>query len=57
LQITIGGQIGSNYVVQTSTDLVHWAPWTTQSDSTGTISVSDRVTNAPERFYRAVAVP
>jgi hypothetical protein len=57
LQITIGGQIGSNYVVQTSTDLVHWVPWTTQSDSTGTISVSDRVTNAPERFYRAVAVP
>jgi hypothetical protein len=57
VQIAIGGQIGSNYVIQTSTDLVHWGPWTTQLDSTGTISVNDITTTAPMRFYRAIQMP
>jgi hypothetical protein len=57
VNLTISGAIGSNYVVQTSTDLVHWMPWTTQMDSIGTISVNDFTTNYPLRFYRAVQMP
>jgi hypothetical protein len=57
VRIAIGGQIGSNYIIQTSTDLVHWASWTTQLDSTGTISVNDSTVNAPHRFYRAIQMP
>lgn len=57
VRIALGGQIGSNYIIQTSTDLVHWASWTTQVDSTGTISVNDSTVNAPHRFYRAIQMP
>lgn len=57
IQISLGGQIGTSYAIQTSTDLVHWASWTTQTDTTGTISITDSTTTAPLRFYRAVALP
>ncbi|HEX4264364.1 MAG TPA: hypothetical protein VH597_08490 [Verrucomicrobiae bacterium] len=57
VRIVIGGQIGSNYIIQTSTDLVHWVPWTTQLDSTGTIGVNDSTASAPTRFYRVIQMP
>lgn len=57
VQISLGGQIGTSYVIQTSTNLTNWANWTTQYDSTGTISISDSTTTGPVRFYRAVALP
>lgn len=57
LQITIHGLTGSNYAIQTSTDLLHWVPWTTQLDSMGTISLTDGITNGPARFYRTVLLP
>jgi hypothetical protein len=56
IQLTIGGDIGRQYVIQTSGDLRLWTPWTNQSDSSGTMVFMDAA-NAPVRFYRAVLLP
>jgi hypothetical protein len=50
------GSAGSNYVIQTSTDLTTWVPLLTNSASNGFLNFAD--TNAPafpSRFYRAIA--
>lgn len=57
-QISVQGDIGSNYVIQISSDLLHWTPWTNRVNTNGTISVIDTAaTNYPARFYRAVQLP
>jgi hypothetical protein len=55
MQLTIGGDIGSHYGIEISSDLQHWTQWTNQWNSSGTIVVSDgNASNAPVRFYRTV---
>jgi len=58
MQINLRGEAGRSYSIETSTDLVHWVPWTNQVASDGTIHVTDtQTTNAPVRFYRAKLEP
>jgi hypothetical protein len=52
------GEAGRTYLIETSTDMVHWAPWTNVVNATGTMNVTDTATaNCPARFYRAHLMP
>ncbi|HEY5914367.1 MAG TPA: hypothetical protein VJA21_27575 [Verrucomicrobiae bacterium] len=54
-KFTVTGTTGSRYAVQTSTDLVHWAPvQTNASPFTFTLANPGSL---PNRFYRAVSTP
>jgi hypothetical protein len=58
MQVILHGEAGRVYNIETSTDLVHWTAWTTQTNSTGTISITDTESkNYPSRFYRATPMP
>jgi hypothetical protein len=58
MKVTLQGVAGRTYLIETSTDLVHWAPWTNQLNTTGTMTVTDTdATNYPARFYRAQLMP
>jgi hypothetical protein len=58
VQLNVQGNIGSSYSIEVSTDLLHWAVWTNEPNTTGTISITDpAVTNFPRRFYRARLMP
>jgi predicted rRNA methylase YqxC with S4 and FtsJ domains len=58
MRVILQGEAGHVYCIETSTDLVHWSVWTNQTNSTGTISITDTdATNYPMRFYRAKPVP
>lgn len=58
MPLSIQGDIGQKYEIDVSTDLVNWIVWTDQSNSTGTISITDSdATNFPQRFYRARVLP
>jgi hypothetical protein len=59
----LNGPAGSNYVIQTSTDLAHWTPFSTNTVSPdGSVVIVDLTPTSPQKFYRAasfnnVAVP
>jgi hypothetical protein len=59
----LNGPAGSNYVIQTSTDLAHWTPFSTNTVSPdGSVVIVDLNPTSPQKFYRAasfnnVAVP
>ncbi len=58
MQVTLQGEAGRTYAIETSTDLMHWAPWTNVVNSTGTMTVTDTTAaNCPARFYRARLMP
>ena len=58
MQVTLQGEAGRTYSIETSIDLVHWAPWTNQLNASGTMTVTDTdATNHPARFYRARLMP
>jgi hypothetical protein len=58
MQVTLQGEAGRTYLIETSTDMVHWAPWTNVVNATGTMNVTDTATaNCPARFYRAHLMP
>jgi hypothetical protein len=53
---TLNGPAGSNYVIQASTDLVHWTPFSTNTISPdGSVAVVDLNPAAPQKFYRAAS--
>jgi hypothetical protein len=57
-QLTLQGAAGQKYEIDVSTDLVQWAAWTTQTNASGTISLTDSgSTNYSRRFYRAILAP
>jgi hypothetical protein len=54
----ISGLPGQSYVIQTSTDLVNWAPLLTNAAATSPFTAVDTgVTNGVDKFYRAVSKP
>jgi len=58
MQLKLQGEAGRTYSIETSTDLVHWVPWTNIVNSTGTMIVTDTASsNYPARFYRARLMP
>lgn len=54
-QFGVGGISGSNYAVQTSTNLVTWLPL--QTNPAAFIYTATNSTGDPPRFYRAVYLP
>ncbi len=54
LRLSIIGSAGQNYGIQVSSNLVSW---TTILTNTGSFTFTDSLTNAPERFYRAIQLP
>jgi uncharacterized repeat protein (TIGR01451 family) len=59
LQLTVVGQNGQNYAIQTSSDLLNWTSVFTNTASlnNGSFIYTDTHTNAPLRFYRAIRLP
>ena len=52
--LTVSGPAGGSYVVQTSADLVHWTPFSTNTiPPGGSVDVIDLNPNSPQKFYRA----
>ncbi len=52
--LTVSGPVGSSHVIQTSTDLVHWTPFSTNTiPPGGSVEVVDLNPNSPQKFYRA----
>ena len=52
---TLNGSAGSNYVIQISSDLISWAPFSTNTiPAAGLLSIVDPSANMSVRFYRAV---
>lgn len=55
LVLTLTGPVGSNYVLQASTDLVHWAPFSTNIiPPGGSVTIIDPNLASPQKYYRAV---
>lgn len=53
-QLKFSGPTGSNCVIEASSDLVHWAPISTNVITGGVVSYVDTAAkNHPSRFYRA----
>jgi uncharacterized repeat protein (TIGR01451 family) len=59
LQLTLLGQEGQNYAVQTSSNLLSWTSVFTNTASltNGAFIFTDTRSNAPLRFYRAIRIP
>ncbi len=58
MPLQVQGDIGRNYEIEVSTDLMNWISWTNQSNSSGAICITDwSATNFPQRFYRVRLVP
>lgn len=58
MQVQLQGAAGRAYVIQTSSNLIDWTPWTNEFNTNGTFDVMDAgATNCPQRFYRAVLQP
>jgi uncharacterized repeat protein (TIGR01451 family) len=59
LQLTLEGQEGQNYAIQTSSNLLIWTSVFTNTASlnNGSFIYTDTRTNAPLRFYRAIRLP
>ena len=55
-QLSLTGGLGFKYDLETSSDLAAWRLWTTLTNSTRTMTLTDTtVTDAARRFYRAVS--
>jgi len=57
--LTLLGQEGQNYAVQTSSNLLSWTSVFTNTASltNGAFIFTDTRSNAPLRFYRAIRIP
>jgi hypothetical protein len=52
--INLSGQAGQQYILQTSTDLVHWQNVSTTAANNGLIRLAPGALSNPVQFYRAV---
>jgi hypothetical protein len=58
LHLTLTGDSGGHYRIDTSTNLVVWTALVTLTNASGTVQFTDiSATNSPLRFYRAVGIP
>jgi hypothetical protein len=52
-RFNLNGDAGADYIVETSTDLVHWTQWKTVTAGTAALEVQDdEAATQPKRFYR-----
>jgi hypothetical protein len=57
-QMGFAGTTGSNYVLQSSTNLLDWSPLSTNLATTNLFNLVDpRASNFPARFYRVIQLP
>ncbi len=57
-RFVLNGPVGSSYVIQVSSNLVHWLPLVTNViPAGGSVLITDPATGQAKRFYRAVLVP
>jgi hypothetical protein len=55
IEVRLVGTPNTKYVIEASTDLVHWVPISTNSPATGLWSFSDPAASSfSQRFYRAL---
>ena len=54
LTITVSGQANQQYILQTSTDLIHWQDVSTAAAENGVIRIDPGPLSQPALFYRAV---
>ncbi len=58
LTLTLNGQPGQSYILQVSTNLISWSGISTNTaNAEGWFTFTNNVTNAPERFFRALHLP
>ena len=58
LRLTLTGEFGGRYRIDSSTNLLDWTQLVTLTNTFGTTQFTDGLaTNMPLRFYKAVAVP
>ena len=58
LRLTLDGDFGGAYRIDSSTGLVSWLPLMTVTNPYGNVQFVDpAATNLPRRFYRAVQLP
>ena len=55
IQFSLSGATITAVQVETSIDLLHWAPFLQLTNAPGTNVLSDTITNSPRRFYRAIS--
>jgi uncharacterized repeat protein (TIGR03806 family) len=54
IHLEMDGELGANYAVEASDDLVHWTNLGTLQNLNGSVSFTDSdATNFPQRYYRA----
>jgi hypothetical protein len=57
-RLTLDGEFGGAYRIDSSTGLVNWLPLTTVTNPYGKVQIVDPAsTNVPRRFYRAMQLP
>jgi hypothetical protein len=54
LTINLTGQVNQQYVIQTSTDLIHWQNFSTGAAENGILRINPGPLSIPYQFYRAV---
>ena len=58
LQVVMAGQTGRSYLIQASTNMVHWQDFMLRSNLPNpVVSILLDVTNAPQQFFRALTLP
>ncbi|MBW8864930.1 MAG: glycoside hydrolase family 44 protein [Verrucomicrobia bacterium] len=57
LNLQLNGQAGVTYAFQSSTDLVHWSAFTTNTLTSNSLPMSISTTNSTKKFYRSVWLP
>jgi subtilisin-like proprotein convertase family protein len=57
IRVTINGEIGMNYTLEASSDLVEWVRVDMQKNATGSVVLGETRTTNVVRFYRAASVP
>ena len=58
MDLLVSGDVGKVYGVMVSTDLVHWAVLSVQTNQSGTMTFQDTAAPSyPQRFYRPYLEP
>src|SRR5439155_26645622 len=58
MQVSVRGDVGADYGIEISSNLINWTFWTNRVAENGTMSIVDPdATNHLKRFYRAVLLP
>jgi hypothetical protein len=57
INLQLNGQSGLTYILQSSTDLVHWTPFSTNKLASNSLPFSISTSGASAKFYRGMLMP